>query len=126
MGGLTPDKKLYLASFSHYLHIYVPNYDFMHILNISTSADPRTFSWTYFEAKWSIYGGYYSGQKVVSLMVTAFFAYGYELHICYIIYVFRFKLYSAVKDGQHMVRIAPVVSFAPVYPSSLTDRNLRH
>ena len=81
MGGLTRDKKSYLAPFSRYLHIYVQNYYFMHILNISTSAGHRTFSWTHFAVKWSIYGGSYSGQKVVSLTVTALFAYGYELCI---------------------------------------------
>eukprot|EP00116_Pleurobrachia_bachei_P016187 sb/3476449/ len=69
MGGLTRDKKSYLAPFSRYLYIYEPNYDFMHMLNISTSAGPRTFPWTYFEAEWSIYGGSYSGQKVVSRTV---------------------------------------------------------
>eukprot|EP00116_Pleurobrachia_bachei_P016815 sb/3477077/ len=43
MGGLTRDKKSYLAPFSRYLNICAPTYDFMHILNISTSDGPRTF-----------------------------------------------------------------------------------
>eukprot|EP00116_Pleurobrachia_bachei_P018506 sb/3478768/ len=57
MGGRPPDKKSYLVPFSCYLHIYAPIYDLMHILNIFISAGPRKFSWTCFDAKWSIYGG---------------------------------------------------------------------
>eukprot|EP00116_Pleurobrachia_bachei_P003168 sb/3463430/ len=67
MGGRSPDKKSYLAPFSRYLHIYAPIrryiHDLMHILNIYTSGGPRTFSWTYFDAEWSIYGGSFPGQK---------------------------------------------------------------
>ena len=57
MGGRPPDKNSYLVPFSRYLHIYAQIHDFMHILNISISAGPRKFLWTYFDAEWSIYGG---------------------------------------------------------------------
>ena len=69
MGGRPRDKKSYLAPFSRYLHIYAQIHDLMHILNISTSNGPRTFSWTYFDAEESIYGGSSPGQKVVSRTV---------------------------------------------------------
>ena len=75
MGGRPADKKSYLAPFSRYLHIYAQIHDFMHIVNISTSAGPRKFLWSYFNAEWSIYGGSSPGQKVVSRTVKLLFAY---------------------------------------------------
>eukprot|EP00116_Pleurobrachia_bachei_P006964 sb/3467226/ len=71
MGGRPPDKKSYLAPFSRYLHIYAPIHNLMHILNINTSGGPRTFSWTYIDSEWSIYGGSSPGQKVVSRTARA-------------------------------------------------------
>ena len=68
-GGSYSGQKSYLAPFSRYLHIYAPNRDFMHIFNILTLAGPITFSWTYSDAEWSIYGGSSPGQKFVSRTV---------------------------------------------------------